>query len=155
MVTYILVSFGSGHGRLPDDTEAFPERMSTHNQLSYLTFTWTNISILKRGPGRDKLTLHIMTHILVKISSGSGWLPDNTKPLPEAVLPYHQRNSKPFTWEQFTVSKFSWTWVSRLHFWNHSNISQGRIAGLILGLCPANERRHHFVTTSLNGWAQA
>ena len=27
--------------------------------------------------------------------------------------------------------------------------------GLILGLCPANERRRYFVTTSLIGWAQA
>ena len=26
---------------------------------------------------------------------------------------------------------------------------------LILGLCPANERRHYFVTTYLIGWAQA
>ena len=26
--------------------------------------------------------------------------------------------------------------------------------GLILGLCPANERRRYFVTTSLIGWAQ-
>ena len=26
---------------------------------------------------------------------------------------------------------------------------------LILGLCPANERRHYFVMTSLIGWAQA
>ena len=25
-------------------------------------------------------------------------------------------------------------------------------AGLILGLCPANERRRYFVTTSLIGW---
>ena len=29
------------------------------------------------------------------------------------------------------------------------------IAGLILGLHPANERRRYFVTTSLIGWAQA
>ena len=29
------------------------------------------------------------------------------------------------------------------------------IKGLILGLCPANERRRYFVTTSLIGWAQA
>ena len=29
-----------------------------------------------------------------------------------------------------------------------------RIAVLILGLCPANERRRYFVTTSLIGWAQ-
>ena len=29
------------------------------------------------------------------------------------------------------------------------------IAGLILGLRPANERRRYFVTTSLIGWAQA
>ena len=29
------------------------------------------------------------------------------------------------------------------------------IAGTILGLCPANERCHYFVTTSLIGWAQA
>ena len=28
-------------------------------------------------------------------------------------------------------------------------------SGLILGLCPANERRRYFVTTSLIGWAQA
>ena len=28
------------------------------------------------------------------------------------------------------------------------------IAGLILGLCPANERRHYRVTPSLIGWAQ-
>ena len=28
-------------------------------------------------------------------------------------------------------------------------------SGLILGLRPANERRRYFVTTSLNGWAQA
>ena len=27
-------------------------------------------------------------------------------------------------------------------------------ASLILGLCPANERRRYFVTTSLTGWAQ-
>ena len=27
--------------------------------------------------------------------------------------------------------------------------------GLILGLRPANERRHYFVTPSLIGWAQA
>ena len=30
-----------------------------------------------------------------------------------------------------------------------------RYAGLILGLCPANERRRYFVTTSLIGWVQA
>ena len=29
------------------------------------------------------------------------------------------------------------------------------MAGLILGLRPANEKRRHFVTTSLIGWAQA
>ena len=29
------------------------------------------------------------------------------------------------------------------------------IAGLILGLCPANERWRYFVTSSLIGWAQA
>ena len=29
------------------------------------------------------------------------------------------------------------------------------IAGLILGLHPANERRNYFVTTSFIGWAQA
>ena len=29
------------------------------------------------------------------------------------------------------------------------------VTGLILGLCPANERRRYFVTTSLIGWAQA
>ena len=28
-------------------------------------------------------------------------------------------------------------------------------AGLILGLCPANERRRYLVTTSLIGWVQA
>ena len=28
------------------------------------------------------------------------------------------------------------------------------LAGLILGLRPANERRRYFVTTSLIGWAQ-
>ena len=28
-------------------------------------------------------------------------------------------------------------------------------SGLILGLCPANERLRYFVTTSLSGWAQA
>ena len=28
------------------------------------------------------------------------------------------------------------------------------VAGLILGLRPANERRRYFVTTSLIGWAQ-
>ena len=28
------------------------------------------------------------------------------------------------------------------------------LAGLILGLGPANERRRYFVTTSLTGWAQ-
>ena len=28
-------------------------------------------------------------------------------------------------------------------------------AGVILGLCPANERRLYFVTTFLIGWAQA
>ena len=27
--------------------------------------------------------------------------------------------------------------------------------GLILGLCPANERRRYLVTTSLIGWVQA
>ena len=27
-------------------------------------------------------------------------------------------------------------------------------AGLILGLCPANDTRRYFVTTSLIGWAQ-
>ena len=27
-------------------------------------------------------------------------------------------------------------------------------SGLILGLCPANERRRYFVTKSLIGWAQ-
>ena len=27
--------------------------------------------------------------------------------------------------------------------------------GLILGLCPANERRHYFVTMFLIGWVQA
>ena len=30
----------------------------------------------------------------------------------------------------------------------------GDIPRLILGLCPANERRRYFVTTSLIGWAQ-
>ena len=30
-----------------------------------------------------------------------------------------------------------------------------RIAGLILGLGPANERRRYFVTTSLIDWVQA
>ena len=93
MVTYILVSFGSGNGRLPDDTKAFPERLSTHNQLRYLAFTWTNVSALKPGPERDKLTRHIMTCNLVKISSGNSRLPDNTKPLPEPVLPNYQMNS--------------------------------------------------------------
>ena len=29
------------------------------------------------------------------------------------------------------------------------------IAGMIRGLCAANERRHYFVTASLIGWAQA
>ena len=29
------------------------------------------------------------------------------------------------------------------------------ITGLILGLCPANERWRYFVTTSLIGWMQA
>ena len=29
------------------------------------------------------------------------------------------------------------------------------ISGLILGLCPANEKRCYFVTTSLIGWVQA
>ena len=28
------------------------------------------------------------------------------------------------------------------------------VPGLVLGLCPANESRRHFVTTSLTGWVQ-
>ena len=28
------------------------------------------------------------------------------------------------------------------------------IPEMIVGLCPANERRRYFVTTSLTGWAQ-
>ena len=38
-----------------------------------------------------------------------------------------------------------------------SVIKEGEVmchAGLILGLCRANERRRYFVTTSLIGWAQ-
>ena len=36
---------------------------------------------------------------------------------------------------------------------NKQNFSS--ISGLILGLCPANERQHYFVMMSLIGWAQA
>ena len=36
-----------------------------------------------------------------------------------------------------------------------NDLTQHTLAGLILGLRPANERRRYFVTTSLIGWAQA
>ena len=73
--------------------------------------------------------------------------------------------------------QIAWTFVSRLARWRWANVEQqsslsgiftGNIdtylnpqahddinhyTGLILGLCPANERRCYFVTTSLIGWA--
>ena len=36
----------------------------------------------------------------------------------------------------------------------YPNLKMDMDAGLILGLRPANERRHYFVTMSLIGWAQ-
>ena len=53
----------------------------------------------------------------VIIDSGNGLLPDSPMPLPELTLPYHQRCSVAFMWEQFP--KCSWTQsitcVWRLH----------------------------------------
>ena len=46
-----------------------------------------------------------------------------------------------------------WTW--RIWFDGSHGYIEADNAGLILGLHPANERRHYFVTTSLIGWMQA
>ena len=37
----------------------------------------------------------------VNIGSGYGLLPDDTRPLPEPLLIYHQMYSVVFEWEQF------------------------------------------------------
>ena len=59
-------------------------------------------------------------------------------------------------------------WVKSLHFHHYEayfqcvssscvweSPSRHLLSGLILGLCPANERQRYFVTTSLIGWMQA
>ena len=43
-------------------------------------------------------------------------------------------------------------------YWNNGpngRLSPGDNTRLILGLCPANERRRYYVTVSVIGWAQA
>ena len=40
MTTYILVSFGSGKGPLPDSTKPLPEPMLTNHQGGVITKTW-------------------------------------------------------------------------------------------------------------------
>ena len=42
-------------------------------------------------------------------------------------------------------------WDVITHTWPNF---KDKLAGLILGLRPANESQHYFVTTSLIGWAQ-
>ena len=55
-------------------------------------------------------------------------------------------------WLQWNLTSF----ISALFLQNNTSISVGgHLPGLILGLCPANERRRYFVTASLIGWAQA
>ena len=59
----------------------------------------------------------IASQMWVIIDSGNGLLPGSPMPLPELTLPYHQRCSVAFMWEQFP--KCSWTQsitcVCRLH----------------------------------------
>ena len=43
-------------------------------------------------------------YIWVSIGSGNSWLPDNTKPLPEPMLTYHQYGSVALTQDQFHKS---------------------------------------------------
>ena len=50
----------------------------------------------------------IETYIWVRIGPVNALLPDSTKPLPEPLLPYHQKCSVAYTWEQFH-KKSSWT----------------------------------------------
>ena len=67
------------------------------------------------------------TKISLNISSGNGLLPDNTKPLPEAMLTFHQRGSVAFAREQF--HRNSWSYpieklVWKLNFDNYFHITQ-------------------------------
>ena len=81
---------------------------------------WTSLSAVRKRP------LNLITHSLT--GSGSGLLPEDTKPWLEPMLIYHQRCSLVFTWKQFH-KRCSWTQsvmcVQRLHFWNYDHISQG------------------------------
>ena len=52
----------------------------------------------------------------------------------------------------FVMNLYTTRYVSP-HIWQTSTLSTQN-TGLILGLHPANERRHYFVTTSLIGWEQ-
>ena len=56
--------------------------------------------------GNDYLTImawwcHMAFEILVKTSSCNGLLPDDTKPLPEPMLTYHQYCPMAFTWGHY------------------------------------------------------
>ena len=66
----------------------------------------------------------------MNIDSDNGLLPDSTKPLPEPMLTHYGHSAA----GNFIVTV--------------------QDTKLILGLCPANERRRYKVTPSLIGWAQ-
>ena len=50
----------------------------------------------------------------------------------------------------FILYAYHMAYTSHVVYQGYSNTP-----GLILGLCPANERRRYFVTPSLIGWVQA
>ena len=66
----------------------------------------------------------------VNIGSGNCMLPSGNNPSPEPMLTQIYVTNGRVKYDLYSTS------------------------GLILGLCPANERRRYFVTTSLIGWAQ-
>ena len=62
-----------------------------------------------------------------------------------------QSNYAPSQWEKslHCINVFHW-----LDWSLHGQLLEPWMSGLILGLCPANERQCYFVTTSLIGWAE-
>ena len=79
-------------------------------RLIFIFCYWGDVSRWNPSSWQEPIQLieaywrHMATYIWVNIGSGKGLLPDGTKPLPEAMLTYHQWSFRAFIWQQFTGS---------------------------------------------------
>ena len=134
----LLVHGVNDHQDIPQLCEDSPQARSwPQGWCPHLCYCRTGVSVILNGC------------IIYGMYSGE----EHDEKMILVIIPHWKSMSMRFP----EISRVTWQlWWFQHSLWNcPAPVDRFSSLGLILGLCPANEKQRYFVTKSLIGWAQA